>query len=997
MPRTDGTLGACLPVTCATAAVMLLLGPLGAPDSICRAETRQVLAIRVDFQPDTLRTTSGDGRFGSAFRFDEPWAIDPLPHDRQYFQDHLSFLDHYYSTASGGRLRVEGEVWPQHPDSAYHLPLPMWQYNWNLSREKTGEQLVQLFRDAWAAADADPELDFSRFDGFIVFHAGTGQDFGEDDTPHDIPSAWIAPGDLDQPLVVDDGLGGPVTLIDNGLLLPESENHEGFQQGLAGTLVLQFAHVLGLPNLYNSQDGSSVIGKWGLMDQGSANYLGLVPALPSAFSRTLMGWEDPVVLDRDTTGVYITPAGRQGPHPRVYRIDLSPDEYLLVEYRLRDAGGDSLVVGHDRLGNTVHMDDRYGLEFPGDSTGVLVRVDELDFDLPGSGLLVWHIDRRRTTADYVTRNAVNDDPDPLNGYPFPGVDLEEGDGVQDIGQPYTLLDARRPVGLGNTRDPWFEGNRDWRRVNPDLPSVEFSWQGEPNSSTNDGLVSGVRLYGFNTRDASSDPDSLVFSLARDFRHSLHGQALCPPADSVAFSVLDLGADGVVLCAIHPDGDLYGLAGSGDIELVTRDNGYASLLPASGSGPFRGIWRGPADGAGHRELWALRGHVFHRYRPDPEALPAMRYLQVDARDPFIPVDRVIAVHPDRPGIWFQNGSRLYRLDTDTGERTLLAEGLAPDEPVAFSHGTSVDPLPLGAVVPDRPLPADAGLWGLGRPETFVVHDGSGFRIVEPQAMAWSGTGVYTDLDWHTAVAVAQPNRGVWPLQLEGDEGLEILLLDTEGRLRCYNALGTELLRSGPVAGTQAQVIPGSRREGQLAGALTLVEPGRLFRLDPEGSHDPDWPRVLPAFQGELFAHEGLDAYLALDAEGRIVAWQGVPAGLLLSGTGGHANGLGTVESTGLADGPLQARLEHPVYIWPNPAGERASLRVDAPGPADLEMRVYDLAGDLRQTLRARIGQGGVQDIDWNTGQLANGAYLCSVELTPDQGAASRSLVKCAVLK
>ncbi|MCA9783815.1 MAG: hypothetical protein KC518_09550, partial [Candidatus Cloacimonetes bacterium] len=77
--------------------------------------------------------------------------------------------------------------------------------------------------------------------------------------------------------------------------------------------------------------------------------------------------------------------------------------------------------------------------------------------------------------------------------------------------------------------------------------------------------------------------------------------------------------------------------------------------------------------------------------------------------------------------------------------------------------------------------------------------------------------------------------------------------------------------------------------------------------------------------------------------------------------------------------------------------RANLRVDSPGAADLVMRVYDLAGDLRQTVTARIGQAGYTDILWDTRGLANGPYLCAVELTPDQGNAVHTLLKCAVLR
>ena len=975
-----GALRASLPGACLTAGICLALGPFWAPGAVCSAETRQVLAIRVDFQPDTLETTTGDGRFGSAFQFDSSWAIDRLPHDAAYFLDHLSFLDFYWNKASDGQLRVQGEVWPQHPDSAYHLPKQMWQYNWNMSREKTDEQLIQLFRDAWEVADDDPALDFSRFDSFIVFHAGVGQDFGDDQTPHDIPSAWVSPRDLGQPIACSDGVAGALTLIDNGLLLPESENHENFQQGLAGTMVLQFAHVLGLPNLYNSQDGSSVIGKWGLMDQGSANFRGLVPALPSAFSRTLMGWEQPVVLAHDTTGVLITPAGLDGAHPRVYKVPLSETEHLLLEYRLRDADGDSLVLGQDRAGNVVRMDERYELSFPGDSAGVIVSVNDLDYDLPGSGLLIWHVDERRTTADYVSGNRVNDDPDPLNGYGFPGVDLEEGDGIQDIGQPYGLLDSRRGVELGSSRDSWYSNNRDWRRVNPDLGEVEYSWQSEPSSQTNDGRISGVRIHGFSARDGSEHSDSLQFSLSFDYRPAIHGLALCPPSDSSSVTLLDLDGLASVFCALQPDGMLYSRLLDGALTQYSTANRYESLLPASGSGPFRGIWLGPPTSGDWPALWALRGDVFHRYEVEVSSLPEARYVQVDFHDPFTQVDRVLLVSRSQPLIWYQSGRQLYMGNTETGDRTLIFNDLDPDAPVVRSDDASTELHWIsGGLFQDWNAPAGAGLWGLGQAGRILYHDRAGFRIVQDQ---------------ESQLLVEQPNQGVWPLQAGQDDTLEVLLLDLDGRLRTYNANGAEIAHSPVLESAGARVLPASWLNTGLAAAVTLFSDGRLQRLNPDGAADPDWPRVMAPLVGDLCASPRLGLYLGVRADGRIEAWEGAPDNLLLSSTGGPrvVESLGQPEST-----PSVAQVENPVYIWPSPAGTRANLRVDSPGAADLVMRVYDLAGDLRQTVTARIGQAGYTDILWDTRGLANGPYLCAVELTPDQGNAVHTLLKCAVLR
>ena len=211
------------------------------------AETVRILAIRVDFQPDTLTTTTGDGTFGSAFRFAEPWAVDPLPHDSLYFDSHLRFLGFYWNEVSGGAVDLEWEIWPRGAEAAYRLPKPMWEYHWNESDERTDEQLAALFRDSWTVADQDPHLRVfdeagqPRFDAFIVFHAGVGQDFGDDSTPHDIPSAFLAPdpisGAAPHEIRMRDVPGGPELPLRQGLLLPEGENHADYEHGMAGLLV----------------------------------------------------------------------------------------------------------------------------------------------------------------------------------------------------------------------------------------------------------------------------------------------------------------------------------------------------------------------------------------------------------------------------------------------------------------------------------------------------------------------------------------------------------------------------------------------------------------------------------------------------------------------------------------------------------------------------------------------------------------------------------------
>ena len=55
-------------------------------------DTLKILAIMVNFQEDRDGATFGNGKFGSIYSVDYGLTIlDPLPHDEQYFKDHLLF------------------------------------------------------------------------------------------------------------------------------------------------------------------------------------------------------------------------------------------------------------------------------------------------------------------------------------------------------------------------------------------------------------------------------------------------------------------------------------------------------------------------------------------------------------------------------------------------------------------------------------------------------------------------------------------------------------------------------------------------------------------------------------------------------------------------------------------------------------------------------------------------------------------------------------------
>ena len=72
-----------------------------------------LVALRVSFQADTSRFTTGDGTFSGALFDTLESKVDPLPHDAAYFQAHLDFLENYVSKVSDGKTEVRTHLVPE--------------------------------------------------------------------------------------------------------------------------------------------------------------------------------------------------------------------------------------------------------------------------------------------------------------------------------------------------------------------------------------------------------------------------------------------------------------------------------------------------------------------------------------------------------------------------------------------------------------------------------------------------------------------------------------------------------------------------------------------------------------------------------------------------------------------------------------------------------------------------------------------------------------------
>ena len=484
----------------------------------------RIAAIRVSFMADETPGTTGNGSFLLNAVIDTcgRYTIDPVPHDRSYFESQLVAVNNYYRSVSYGKFGLDldqSTVFPHTDDGSYILPEKMDYYHPYNQTDLHDQRVTELFRDAIETAYNNDEIDFSNYDHVVVFHAGIGQDFSLpflDPTPEDIPSTFID-GDMLQEYVGGVLQFGTAT-INQGIILPETQNHLFYQEseniflnteepcdyqyGLTGTFALMLGFAIGLPPLWDTNSGQSGIGIFGLMDQGSNNGRGLIPSPPDAWSRKFAGWELPLIL---TPSIMINLPSRS--EDNLVQIPINETEYFLIENRTNWYQGNMYIDSTRYL--IYKKTERYppfvevlfdSVAIEKDENGVVTAIPDYDLGLPASGLLIWHIDENKIFSS-LDNYLVNGDR--ANR----GVDLEEADGAQDIGFPSIFLFSDPSAGYFG--DVWFKGNPEYERANPSMEGLapEFGTFTYPSTVSNEGASTFITIG-----DISFQADTMSFTI-----------------------------------------------------------------------------------------------------------------------------------------------------------------------------------------------------------------------------------------------------------------------------------------------------------------------------------------------------------------------------------------------------------------------------------------------------------------------------------------------------
>lgn len=1008
--------------------------------STAAADTLRILALRVEFQKETPDdpTTTGRGVFDrrtqQQYFAQEGHLVDPTPHDKKYFESHLEALDRFYEAVSNGKLKLASEVWPPVDSAAYQLPNL---HNYYGSGGPYADsaivvQISRFFQDAVRLADSvSPQIDFSIYQSIIIFHAGSSR---QDDiffnSPNDFFTGFLVLGGMDV-FTVDTGR----SLIQEGLILPESPSQDNRVVGLNASLAHEFGHQLGLVDLYNTRTLITQVGDFSMMDNNGADVaveldfrpLGgqfvlassLLPVYPDAWSRAFLGFVDSMVVTRGPINLSVLAAELQKNGTDVVKIPISEQEYFLIENRAVELDTFPPVLKVDSFTNVVLGPARRN------ASGSSEFTFEYDVLLPGSGLLIWHVDEAVALLD--------DDFDGFNNFESNTVntnfqrrflEVKEADGLVDFGGNYFT------GAFGFSEDMYRAGNNN-----------SFTSSSNPSSRSKFGGQTGISV-------TNIGPADTLMSLSVSSNYLLSGW----PQFTGFFTMKQPPA-------------LGDLDGDGQEEVLTI------------AGPFILAWN--QDGS--------------RFIPGNLLAPKLALNGDTLNFPFA-VFGFDTARISSPTAGF--GTRLVGADVDgDGKREVFASsnygaiwGFAPEDLdndsladvlPGFPVGLNADPITCLLIGKIDTFTAPAIFAGTSSMRTSnqsigylistlngTVLDSNLFNGSIVGAALDSSGNFFVTLAGNDTVFIQRGFRPVWadtildssgisePVLTESDSGLLVAFTTREGNLYLYNGNGNRVSGFPVNLGTTGLIQPiwsTSALSGQ--PVILLAYDNQIFAYQTNGFLEPDFPKsidrqrplagFIPFLANRTLSGGRMDLlaaaangnlyfprtdereaafYLGTGTEtkslpavaknGRIFA-RGASDGFLygysIAGFGFDSlawrqahhdfSGSNFLPKTAVSGTPASALVaEKSFYNYPNPVvGGKTYVRYRLTSPSEATLTVYDMAGNQiyqPKTVPAEVGNDNEVEVD--CGGLASGVYLCRLEVN---SAGKKEVVFCkmAVVK
>jgi hypothetical protein len=976
-------------------------------------DTVRILAVMVSFQEDRDGATFGNGKFGSIYSQNYGNDIlDPLPHNRDYFESHLTFVKNYFQKVSNGKTIIEFTILPD----TFSVSKTMRNYSPTPGSEKL-DSLGSFCREVWTKADQLYQgFSFSDYNLFAIFHAGVGRDIslpGSIGNERDLPSVYLGENSLKN-IFGSAFEGFPVSngafKIKNSMIIPETESRELetitgkflFEITINGLIVASVASHLGLPDLFDTETGLSAIGRFGLMDgQSIFAYNGCFPPEPSAWEKIYLGWADPVEISPGSFNVNLTAnLAAALADTVILKVPLNSSEYYLIENRQRDVSKDGARLTYKSNGSVIDrtfIKDTTGFySYNTDSlSGVVIDVDEFDWALPGNGIVIWHIDEN-VINNKLTANKINTDKTRR------GVDVEEADGVQDIGEKFVTIFGDEVIGEGTDQDFWYAGNE------AELFKNIFSKDSRPDTKTNSGANSLITI-----KDLSSIANKMSFKIE-------YGDSVIKP---LFVSNIYVSSEGLSITFLESDKNLFALNSD---SMLTISNGDSIIQSIDNFSDFK-----PASVKYGNNTYLIGATINNPAQQFPSNI---NFWVTDGititNGSFVVFDKVITSAPVIRKTITEDIEVLF--GTADGEIIIYdLDSLIIPNPIR-KNSIMVEP---GVVVKQIALInskvfAIASQLNNNNKYDVIYNDGSIIKFNDEKLLKLAVTVdakgnsialvsseksseyffyvTSSDKIVKTFIAPSYEAAKSFSLADLKNDGNNYLVTNSENKIFAFNLNGA-LAENFPFEIKDGDEFTGLPLAADIEGDLkseiiSFTKNGRAFAID--GGTGKLIEGFSIAFGAELNSNPVLfiiDNKIGLAGIDSLNVFRGWSVSSALSridwsetyGNNYNSSFINTAASQNLVNAffPISR-----AYNYPNPAysGETA-IRYFVNEDSKINVKIFDLAGDYVAELNAEAQGGFDNETVWNVNNIQSGVYLARIEATSLSGKSESVIIKIAVVK
>ncbi|RPI70051.1 MAG: T9SS C-terminal target domain-containing protein, partial [Ignavibacteriales bacterium] len=776
-----------------------------------------------------------------------------------------------------------------------------------------------------------------------------------------------------------------------------------------GLLVASVASHLGLPDLFNTETGLSSIGRFGLMDgQAIFAFGGTYPPEPSAWEKIYLGWEEPVTIQPGDFNVSIvTKTASALGDTVILKVPINSSEYYLIENRIRDANSDGSIVTYNVNGNVstkIFTKDTSGYQsFSVDSlAGVVTDVDEFDWALPntrsvenqpynpvpGGGIVIWHIDEN-IINEKIEENKINVDKENR------GVDVEEADGIQDIGERFFTIFGDEIIGEGFIEDFWYSGNP------AEFYENRFSKDTKPSTKTNSGANSLITFSNFS-------PKSNRMSFNISFGDSTIKPVIASqlPFNSSEAKLNLFQSENDFAFYLTANDNLYRINNSGVISdsLINFSQFKTASTFFSGAEFVIGAYDNflnvyTNDGITSESVFINIGEKI-------SAPPVLRISPTEQRQILIGTEqgRIFTFALEsRPPVT-PNLIDSVSIDTSFIIKKIAVNGLyfsfiteskiasIPPSPFPLfydSNGrtfsfTAEQPIDL-AITQNR-NGDDVSIVLTDKNKFYIIHDGN----------------LFNEFEVNTSVQIT--SFALADLKLNGEN---YIIFNNGEKLEAVNLEGasaenfpfTDPLDSG-FTGTPVTADFEGTNSSEI---ISLTKDGRIFAIDGStGRIVSGFPLSIGGQASStpvLFNDRGRIS-LAVNDENNFYTWNiGPGPGVIQWGEeNGNNQNTSFLGAASVSNRVNEFFPEASVYNYPNPVYEGDTyIRYYVSEDAKVNIKIFDLAGGLVDEINDNAAGGFDNETAWNINDIQSGVYLARVEATGTNGNSEFKIIKIAVIK